>query len=90
MEALREPSGSQNQHVVQWPIRRMVAIVLEVAPRVPGSDRRERPAERFHQGLAGAGFGLAQQPLDYGEGPFTVASWRFQVASPIHALPSPR
>ena len=46
----------------------MVATVLEEAPRVPGSDRRERSADRLHQGLAGAGFGLAQQPLDLGEG----------------------
>src|SRR5215208_240618 len=46
----------------------MVATVLEEAPRVPGSDRRERSADRLQQGLAGAGFGLAQQPLDLGEG----------------------
>ena len=46
----------------------MVATVLEEAPRVPGSDRRERSADRLYQGLAGAGFGLAQQPLDLGEG----------------------
>jgi hypothetical protein len=39
-----------------------VATVLEVAPRVMSSYRRERPAERLHQGFASVGFGLAQQP----------------------------
>ena len=41
----------------------MVATVLEVALRVSGSDRRERPADRFQQGLASADFGLAYNPL---------------------------
>ena len=37
----------------------MVATVLEVAESALGSDRREFPADRLHQGLAGAYFRLA-------------------------------
>ncbi len=74
----------------------MVAAVLEETSRILGADCRECPTQRLYQSIAGAGFGFAQEPLDFREGFFDGVEigrvgWQVQkfATSGLDQLPDP-
>lgn len=66
----------------------MVASVLEEAPSVFGTNRRQCYAYRFYQSLFRSGSGLAEQVLDLGEGLFYGVSMRRFILSRANVVAS--
>jgi hypothetical protein len=53
----------------------MVAAVLEEAPRIFGTERRDRSSDGLQQSLSATGFGFAQKAFDLAECLLYGALW---------------